>query len=725
MLQQMIGNSALDSKRVAVYGMPGAGKTQLALQYATNYRKANPQSNIFHVDASEPETLWKEFQKINCLLSLTTDSEAMVDIVRQWLINSPDWILLMDNVFQVETVKPFLPAGDSGMVIFTMRDEFAAKALGTSGTLALGPMDEDEAVEVLLRSAQSAVTPENRAQALELARELGSLPLALGQSASYIMRRKDWTFPRYLETLKKQKMETLKADPKGIAQLTVYDTFTIAADQLDPKARSLLKLLAHLDYHDVSMELLAHLVRHDIPKDPLEGVPIHHQSAGIREQGSIFIRQMFRRPKEPKEQRGPIHPPGESLSTTFPSIETIENAVLDLHSAGLIGRSDEGNIWVHDLVAEISRNEGGEFAEMAIELCNSSFPDDVKSPAEWSACHETSTHVVASLRHAQDHGIHSESLFRCQNRLALYFREQGKYEEAKKGFERTLDGQEKVLAKDHPDVLWTVRSIGSVLDIQGQYDEAQKWFMRALQGQQEVLGNDHLDTLRTVNNMGNVLDHQGRREEALERYMRALAGREKALGGNHPDTLWTVENIGSVFYNQGRNEEALEWFKRALAGQTEALGKDHPDTLRVVENIGNILQRQERYKEALEMYSGALAGLEKVLVEDHPEILRTVNNIGNVLKCQKRYEEALERYMRALAGQEEALGKDHPETLRTVDNIGSLLNDQERYEEAVQWYTRALAGREKVLGGEHPDTVWTRDNLNTCRRMVHVRTTMN
>lgn len=49
------------SKRVAVYGMPGVGKSQVVLQFAAEFRKAHPESHVFFVDATERENLVQAF----------------------------------------------------------------------------------------------------------------------------------------------------------------------------------------------------------------------------------------------------------------------------------------------------------------------------------------------------------------------------------------------------------------------------------------------------------------------------------------------------------------------------------------------------------------------------------------------------------------------------------------------------------------------------------------
>jgi hypothetical protein len=208
-------------RRAAIYGLPGVGKTQLALKYASEHR--TDYSAIFFVSASTEVTLRQGYERIVALLDLPeilrADSDVNVKVAaaRSWLENSRSrdgrgWLLIVDNVhpekLKAEDVNSdgparldeeratvdrinadFLPREGltpQGTIIFTTRNlEAAERLVGCTANLCLEvvEMKPTEAVQLLLRvSGQSNDASDGLAE--RVANELGNLPLAIDQAAS-------------------------------------------------------------------------------------------------------------------------------------------------------------------------------------------------------------------------------------------------------------------------------------------------------------------------------------------------------------------------------------------------------------------------------------------------------------------------------------------------------------------------------------------------------------
>jgi tetratricopeptide (TPR) repeat protein len=104
--------------------------------------------------------------------------------------------------------------------------------------------------------------------------------------------------------------------------------------------------------------------------------------------------------------------------------------------------------------------------------------------------------------------------WRLLDRLGVCFYLQGKYAEAEAMHQHTLQLQETVLGKDHPDTLRSMNNLANSLCQQGKYAEAEAMHWHTLQLQETVLGKDHPDTLRSMNNLANSLCQQGKYAEA-------------------------------------------------------------------------------------------------------------------------------------------------------------------------------------------------------------------
>ncbi len=88
----------------ALSGLGGIGKTQIAVEYA--YRSFQDYSAVFWVGAETAESLQAGFHSIATLLQvpehLEPDQRKMVAAVIHWLNSHRDWLLILDNVEDVD-----------------------------------------------------------------------------------------------------------------------------------------------------------------------------------------------------------------------------------------------------------------------------------------------------------------------------------------------------------------------------------------------------------------------------------------------------------------------------------------------------------------------------------------------------------------------------------------------------------------------------------------------
>ena len=82
--------------------------------------------------------------------------------------------------------------------------------------------------------------------------------------------------------------------------------------------------------------------------------------------------------------------------------------------------------------------------------------------------------------------------------LALVLQYQGNYEAAEEMNRRAVDGREKVLGVEHPDILVSIGGLASVLLAQGKYEAAEEMHRQVLEGREKVLGVEHPETLFSV-----------------------------------------------------------------------------------------------------------------------------------------------------------------------------------------------------------------------------------
>jgi DNA polymerase III delta prime subunit len=191
--------------RCLIHGMPGVGKSQLALEFAQRAFETQEYSYILWISASTEEKLTQGFVSLLDKLNIrdtSPDQNARVVATREWLERSHErksdrWLLIFDNVnLQTsESIRSMLPrTHPGGAMLFTSRNEDVAFNLSTHrnqelSTLDLQPFSELEAARFLFRDAglsDERLTDASEAEVKDLANILGRLPLAIDQAASFM-----------------------------------------------------------------------------------------------------------------------------------------------------------------------------------------------------------------------------------------------------------------------------------------------------------------------------------------------------------------------------------------------------------------------------------------------------------------------------------------------------------------------------------------------------------
>ncbi len=212
---------ALTSSYV-LHGLGGVGKTQIALEYA--YRYAQEYTAVFWIGAESLETITSTYLSMATLLGLPghreSDPDQIVAVVRAWLSSHRHWLLVWDNVEDLDVLSAFLPPARQGAMLFTTRRQ-------TLGTLAAGmelqPMKEAEGMLFLFRRARvldlfapeeqveqlAQSRPADHAAAQALVSEMDGLPLALDQVGAYVQET-SCSLTTYLDLYRMRQAELLK-----------------------------------------------------------------------------------------------------------------------------------------------------------------------------------------------------------------------------------------------------------------------------------------------------------------------------------------------------------------------------------------------------------------------------------------------------------------------------------------------------------------------------------
>ncbi|CAF4378511.1 unnamed protein product, partial [Rotaria magnacalcarata] len=135
----------------------------------------------------------------------------------------------------------------------------------------------------------------------------------------------------------------------------------------------------------------------------------------------------------------------------------------------------------------------------------------------------------------------------------------GHFNQAEELYNELLKG-----ASDDSDRAFIYHQIGSLKDDQGKYPEAVKFYEKSLEIKRKTLPDDDASLAPIYSNIGGVYGRMGEYSKALEYYEKSLQIREISLPPTHPNLATSYNNIGSVYDSMGEYSKALEYYEKYL-----------------------------------------------------------------------------------------------------------------------------------------------------------------
>ncbi len=637
----------------AVHGLGGVGKTRLAVEYA--WRHAADYIALLFVGAGSPTDLRRNLAALceRSVLDLP-EKDAPEEEVREvaalrWLAGQPGWLLILDNVDSEDAaaaVDALVPRLHGGHVLLTGR---LARWSAEVEPIELDVLTEEAATEFLLARtrARRRTTPEDAGHAVDLARELGFLPLALEQAGAYIAERR-LTLAAYLEEWHARHEQVLSwfDPPVSHYPASVAVTWQTSVERLSAPARRLLERLAWLGPEPIPESLL------DVPV-----------------------------PESPEEP-------------------DCRDALVELATYSLVTRDGETPTFtVHRLVQDVTRRSLrrnsdteplSEILSEALRWVNAAFTGDPKDVRTWPVLDPLAPHVGAVVLFANTADI-ADPTTRLMNRLAQLRFAKYLLGDAEPLMRRALEIDERTFGKGHPNVARDLNDLGLLLLVTNRLSEAEPLMRSAVTIFERSLGEDQPHVAVALNSLGQLLQATGRLSEAEPLMRRALEIDEKNYPTEkHPSIAIRLNNLAALFKDMNRLSEAEPLLRRALEIDEKSFGTTHPDIARDLNNLAYLLQITNRHGEAEPLIRRALEIDENSFWPEHPIVAVRLNNLAQLLQDTDRLSEAEPLMRRALEIDEKNFGKAQPNVATDLNNLAQMLQATNRFSEAEPLMRRVL-----------------------------------
>ena len=137
--------TSIVSLPIAISGLAGMGKTQIAVEYA--YRYEQEYQYVLWVQADAYEILTASYLTVAHLLGFPEQNKQnqsrVVNAVKCWLEAHTDWLLILDNADDFPLIDKFLPQRNRGHILITTR---ASAVAGWAQCIEIDKMDTEESL---------------------------------------------------------------------------------------------------------------------------------------------------------------------------------------------------------------------------------------------------------------------------------------------------------------------------------------------------------------------------------------------------------------------------------------------------------------------------------------------------------------------------------------------------------------------------------------------------
>ncbi|KIL83635.1 hypothetical protein FAVG1_13142 [Fusarium avenaceum] len=533
-------------QKVALFGLGGIGKTQIALHLAFWVKEKKQDYSVFWVPALSRASYEQAcVQIIDALGIPTSDKGDSIQKVRQYLSSkhSGKWLLVVDNADDTQIVMGSaskdsgiyrsLPQSEEGRILFTTRYRKVAVSVAGRNIIEIPAMSPSEAASYLKEALIEEIYSSDEEVTNHLLTLLTHLPLAITQAAAYMNENQisPIEYLQLFENTDRDRIELLSAEFQDDtryeeSQDPVATTWFVSFNQI----RKMDKLASRL------LIFLAHVEPKAVPQSMLPECESRQQMTRAISTlcGYKFL-----------DKRG-------------------SDEVFDMHSL------------VHLAIGSwVAKNDSVKMhSQAAISRLEEVFPtDDWENRDIWR---QYLPHAIRLLRCAEHEW--SEALCGLGYWTGRCLVIDGRVKEAVELLEHVVAVREITLMESHPDRLASQHALAGVYEANGQIAEAVELLEHVVRVKETILMESHPSRLASQHALAGVYKANGQIAEAVELLEHVVAVRKITLMESHPDRLASQHALAGVYEANGQIAEAVELLEHVVLRKREIMALNHPSS---------------------------------------------------------------------------------------------------------------------------------------------------
>jgi tetratricopeptide (TPR) repeat protein len=681
-----------------IEGMPGVGKTALAVRAARLVSEQYPEGTLYlHLHSHDPgspalgpaEALQRLLQMLSVPAAQIPDTIGERSALWRDQLSRRRAVVILDDAAGHDQIRPLLPVTGRCLILITTRRRLPDYP--GSRTLTLEVLPVDQAVTLFRQIAGQGRT-DDADQVAAAVGQCGRLPLAIQLTASRIAQDGSLSLDGLIEELSQF---SARLGGTGAVSPEVMAAFDLSYGALEPDHQRFFRRLGVSPCAYLSLPAAAaldgctlaeaekalvtllecHLLArapggqfrfHDLIRDyaavrAARDDPETEQRQALGRLLDYYLHTADRadRVLHPFRRRTPVQvarvpAAGPALGTQEDAAEWLKSEWQNILQAARCAGRREWKQKSADLIHVLA-----EFVELttywdeaiAAHTLALQAARDLADPARIA---QASLALSAAL---QQTGRHETALPRAEEAATIYRQlgdrggEADALDQMGLAHQRTARSREALAyfreawilyraIEDPHGVAAALSHSGIACWHLGRYAEAQAHMREALSLCRGA--GDRRGEAAVLNNLGRVHLANGRHRDALDAYQKSLQIFGE-IGGAQNQAI-VHHNIGNVHHYKGSREEALAAFRRALAIYRD-IG-DLPDEADVLNDIGAIYQSAACYDEALIHHQKARLIAEKI--GNLSQQLISIRRIADIHRESHRYGDALDDYHAAL-----------------------------------------------------------------------------
>ena len=635
---------------------------------------------MFWVYAYNAERLRKAFDDIAKQVKIPGHQDPGTDtlrLVKEWFESdaSGQWLLIIDNVDDTELLYPstaqstryadYLPMSETGSILLTTRNgkvghEFAA----THNVLTLSGMDSEESTALLLTRLGDSQSEEPLE---ELAEELGRVPLALVQAASFITQN-NMTVGRYLQLYRQNDWSKIQ----------------LLSDNFEDEGRHALSKNPIATTWSVSFEYIRK--HHTQAADLLSFISIL-ANEGVPE----FLLPHGTDPVKFEKAIGTLHA-FSFISTRYVELDNSQHRCFEFHRLvrlamrnwlSINGRFDSWSAHaIEELAAVIDRPDllrhdfRSQSIPHAIELLAVEWVQGVPGPENVPAIflkHKRKKRSSLLHRKPREGCMHEGPICpRCTQHILYFVGETlhiaGDWTSARAYGQRRLAICTHLFGESHDSSLSSLTNLLETIWKLQELETAERLCRKLIENSKPKSVPASIYTLWGMDNLVNILKGRGKCAEAdaVESKLMEICHRDMDQTYSNTNLL-RQKAIARILYTRNEFDEAAKYQLRAVEGHKTTMGVQNYGTIDALKRLALIYFYLSRYDEA-ESYARLVLDASKVISGlGDPYTISYMLDLSRYLRWQSKITEADDLAESALRISAKILGDTSPTYLRHLE----------------------------------------------------------